>query len=148
MSGLKLSVKVTNPCSKLLWTEVKRSVSNILETGSNVFYPWVMLILTARITEAFGLPKPSLFSNYKVVLLLCHLRVNWIQIQVMWYLSSCWLVVINHAIILLHNFWAITYFMRETWNAISYDLSYDNSHSELIVVYHVVQQRCVIKHRV
>ena len=28
------------------------------------------------ITKAFGLPKWSLFSNYKVMLLLCHLRVN------------------------------------------------------------------------
>ena len=28
-----------------------------------VFYPWVMLFLTVRITEAFGLPKPSLFCN-------------------------------------------------------------------------------------
>ena len=33
-------------------------------------------ILTVGITEAFGLPKPSLFSNFKVMLLLCHLRVN------------------------------------------------------------------------
>ena len=31
-----------------------------------------MCILTVRITEAFGLPKPSLLSNYKVMLLLCH----------------------------------------------------------------------------
>ena len=35
-----------------------------------------MLILTVRITEAFGLPKPSLFSNHKAMLLLCHLRVK------------------------------------------------------------------------
>ena len=55
-----------------------------------------MCILTVRITEAFGLPKPSLFSNYKVILFLCHLRLNWIQIQVTWYLSSCWLVVNSH----------------------------------------------------
>ena len=41
-----------------------------------VFYPWVMYILTARITEAFGLPKPSLFFDYKVMLLPCPLRVN------------------------------------------------------------------------
>ena len=33
-------------------------------------------ILTVRITEAFGLPKPSLFCNYKVMLLLCRLTVN------------------------------------------------------------------------
>ena len=44
-----------------------------------LFYPWVMYLLTVRITKAFGLPKPSLFSNYKVMLLLCNLRVNWIQ---------------------------------------------------------------------
>ena len=36
-------------------------------------------ILTITITEAFGLPKPSLSSNYKVMLFLCCLRVNWIQ---------------------------------------------------------------------
>ena len=28
-----------------------------------LFYPWVMCILTVRITEAFDLPKPSLFCN-------------------------------------------------------------------------------------
>ena len=28
------------------------------------------------ITKAFGLPKPGLFSNYKVMLLLFRLRVN------------------------------------------------------------------------
>ena len=28
-----------------------------------LFYPWVMCILTVRITEAFGLPKPCLFCN-------------------------------------------------------------------------------------
>ena len=28
-----------------------------------IFYPWVMHLLTARITKAFCLPKPSLFSN-------------------------------------------------------------------------------------
>ena len=44
-----------------------------------LFYPCVMYLLTVRITEVFGLPKPSLFSNYKVMLLLCPLRVNWIQ---------------------------------------------------------------------
>ena len=33
-------------------------------------------ILTIRITEAFSLPKLSLFSNYKVMMFLCHLRVN------------------------------------------------------------------------
>ena len=43
---------------------------------TSLFYPWVMYILTVRITEAIGLPKLSLFSNYKLMLLLCHLRVN------------------------------------------------------------------------
>ena len=38
--------------------------------------PWVMYLLSVRIEEAFGFPKPSLFSNYKVMLLLCSLRVN------------------------------------------------------------------------
>ena len=28
-----------------------------------IFYPWVMHLLTVRITKAFGVPKPSLFSN-------------------------------------------------------------------------------------
>ena len=41
-----------------------------------VFYPWVTVFITVRITEAFGLPKPSLFSKYKVMLLLCCVRVN------------------------------------------------------------------------
>ena len=41
-----------------------------------MFYPLVMYLLTVRITEAFDLPKPSLFLNYKVMLLLCHLRVK------------------------------------------------------------------------
>ena len=30
---------------------------------TRVFYPWVMYLLTVRITEAFGLPKSSLFCN-------------------------------------------------------------------------------------
>ena len=33
------------------------------ETSDTMFYPWVMYLLTVRITEAFGLPKPSLFCN-------------------------------------------------------------------------------------
>ena len=41
-----------------------------------VFYPWVMYLLTMRIIEEFGLLIQSLFSNYKVMLLLCHLRVK------------------------------------------------------------------------
>ena len=40
-----------------------------------IFYSWVMYLLTVIITEAFGLPKLILFSNYKVMLLLCHFRV-------------------------------------------------------------------------
>ena len=50
-------------------------------TSDIMFYPWVTVFITIWITEAFGLPTPSLFSKYKVMLLLCHLRVNWIQIQ-------------------------------------------------------------------
>ena len=75
-------------------------------------YPWVMYLLTIRIIEAFGLPKLSLFSQYKVMLLVCHHRANWIQIQVMCYLSSCWLIVTNH-VMLLHNIWSGTYFTEE-----------------------------------
>ena len=71
-------------------------------------YPGVMLFWPE---EAFGLPKPSLFSNYKVMLFLFHLRVNWIQIQVTWYLSSHWLVL-NDDLILLHNIFVWRYF---TW---------------------------------
>ena len=45
-----------------------------------VFYPWVRVFITLRITEAFGLPKPSLFSwdIYKEMLLLCCLDLSWI----------------------------------------------------------------------
>ena len=32
--------------------------------------------LSLILTEEFGLSKPNLFSNYKVMLLLCHLRVK------------------------------------------------------------------------
>ena len=39
-------------------------------------YECTIMHITVRITEAFGLPKPKLFSNYKVMLFLCHLRVN------------------------------------------------------------------------
>ena len=28
-----------------------------------MFYPWAMYLLTVRITEAFGLPKLSVFCN-------------------------------------------------------------------------------------
>ena len=38
-----------------------------------------LLDIHVIITKAFGFPKPSLSSNYKVMLLLCHRRVNWIQ---------------------------------------------------------------------
>ena len=37
--------------------------THIYERMLIVFYPWVMYLLTIRITEAFGLPKPSLFCN-------------------------------------------------------------------------------------
>ena len=70
-----------------------------------LFYPCLICLLTLTITEAFDLPKASLFSNYKVMLVLGHLRVNWIQIQVMWYLSSCWLVVNNHGYYYVTFWW-------------------------------------------
>ena len=35
-----------------------------------------VFINNKRITEAFGLPKLSLFSNYKVMLLLCLLELT------------------------------------------------------------------------
>ena len=37
---------------------------------------WVMFILTVRITEAFSSNKLSLFSNYKVMMLLCRLKLR------------------------------------------------------------------------
>ena len=39
------------------------SVGEHWTTVTSLFYPWVMYLLTVRITEAFGLPKPSLFCN-------------------------------------------------------------------------------------
>ena len=57
-------------------------------------------ILTVRITEAFVLPKPSLFSNYKVMLFLCRLRVNKLNLTQLkfksrgTYLVADWLVLI------------------------------------------------------
>ena len=59
-----------------------------------------MYLLTVRITEAFGLPKLSLFCNVQrdVTSLPSYIKLNlkcdsW---EVMWYLTSCLLVVINH----------------------------------------------------
>ena len=51
---------------------------------NDLLYKWGITrmhsCLIIRITEVFGWPKPSLFSNCQVLLLLCHLRVNRIQI--------------------------------------------------------------------
>ena len=60
---------------------------------------WNAFLFAYKITKAFGLPKQSLFSNYRVMLLLCHLRVNWIQAVkvriVMWYhLAFYWLLLV------------------------------------------------------
>ena len=41
-----------------------------------MFYPWVTYLLTVKITKAFSLPKPNLFSKYKVTSLLCYLNLN------------------------------------------------------------------------
>ena len=53
-----------------IWVKLK------VKNCSLMFYPWVMYILAVNITEAFGLPKLSLFFNYKVVLFLCCLRIK------------------------------------------------------------------------
>ena len=45
----------------------------------DLFSIYLPLDIYIIILQAFGLPKPSLFCNYKLMLLLCHLRVNWIQ---------------------------------------------------------------------
>ena len=73
-----------------------------------VFYPWVMYLLTVRITEAFGLPKQSLFCNVQrdVASLPSYSKLNpkcdhW---EVTWYLTRCLLVVINH-VIQMATFW-------------------------------------------
>ena len=78
--------------------------------GQSLRLVWGCL-LTATITEAFGLLKQSFFSKYKMMLFLSHLRVNWIQIWVPGYFSSRWLVVNNHAIP-LRNILAGTYGKR------------------------------------
>ena len=52
-------------------TWLQHGVQTPVQPAWSVFYPWVMLFLTVRITEAFGLPKPSLFSDYNVMWLLC-----------------------------------------------------------------------------
>ena len=73
-----------------------------------MFYPWVTYLLTIRIPEAFGLPKPSLFCNVQrdVASLPSYSKLNskcdsW---EVTWYLTSCLLVVINHTI-KIATFW-------------------------------------------
>ena len=73
-------------------------------TSDTMFYPWVTVFITVRITKAFGLPKPSLFSKYKVMLLLCHLRINWIEIQ---NFPLRWLDVISHVIWMHYADWML-----------------------------------------
>ena len=60
------------------YTATAQTIVDIARQTLNevLFYPWVTVFITVRITKAFGLPKPSLFSKYKVMLLLCCLRVN------------------------------------------------------------------------
>ena len=69
------------------------SFSNVLSLGLRDIY--------VIITKAFGLPKLGLFSNYKVMLLLCHPTVNWIQnvtIGIVTCYCTCFLlVVVSHA---------------------------------------------------
>ena len=76
-------------------------ISSLNYFQPRLFYPWVMYLLTVGIAEAFGLSKPSLFSNYKVMLLLCCLRVN--SLQNVTIRKSCgaypvtdWLLIIMH----------------------------------------------------
>ena len=40
-----------------------RHMWETLSLNWSLFYPWVMYLLTIRITEAFGVPKLSLFCN-------------------------------------------------------------------------------------
>ena len=75
---------------------------------------------------------------YNEMLLLCHPTVNWIQIQIMWYLSSHWLVGNNHAI-LLHNLLVQTYFM---WEIFCRLLKYDADLLWLCVVFQNMMKVC------
>ena len=83
--GWKTAGSVCYKPNSLLLLLHKKSFSS--KSVSKHFWYHVLsldyVILTITITEALRLPKWSLFFNYKVMLLLCHLRVNWIQIQVM-----------------------------------------------------------------
>ena len=78
----------------------------ICSRKKELFYPWVMYLLTTRVTQALGLPKPCLFFKVQrdVVSLPSYSKLN----------SKCncqklcgtlvrrWLVVINYAIQLQH----------------------------------------------
>ena len=61
-------------------------------TSDTMFYPWVMCLLTIRITEALGLPKPSLFCNVQrdVASLLSYSKLNLKcdSYEVTWYLLT------------------------------------------------------------
>ena len=77
----------------------RKADSSIQSMSGRYASYWNAFLFAYKITKAFGLPKQSLFSNYRVMLLLCHLRVNWIQAVkvriVMWYhLASYWLLVV------------------------------------------------------
>ena len=106
-----------------------------------IFTVTYIFFLTVRITEAFSLPKPSLFCNYKVMLLLCHLSVNWIQIQVRWYFSRHWLAVTNHSI-LLSNILAGRYFLLET---LCHIMSHDGRSPSICLSYNIVGTKLLNK---
>ena len=61
MLAILFSLKTMDLLKNGLQTHFKVIPLFLMRTG--LFYPWVMYLLTVRITEAFGLPKPSLFCN-------------------------------------------------------------------------------------
>ena len=69
------------PITSMTWTSDMgdhqwKPVQSYLFEDPSLFYPWVMYLLTVRITEAFDLPEPSLFYDFKVLLFFWCLRVN------------------------------------------------------------------------
>ena len=41
-------------------------VNKFAVSNSSFFYPWFACLIAVGITKALGLPKQSLFSNYKI----------------------------------------------------------------------------------
>ena len=62
-----------------------------------MFYPWVRYLLTIRITEAFGLPKLSLFCNVQrdVASLLSYSKTEFKLKSRGTYLVTDWLLIIT-----------------------------------------------------